>query len=457
MIAAPKPLEAPGSAPLRHRDVLAVAVPIMLANVTTPLIGLVDTAVLGQLGEARLIGAVAVGAMIFSMLYWAFGFLRMGTTGLTAQAAGAGAESEVAATLFRALLIAAAAGGLLVLLQRPIGAAAFLLVDASAPVEAEAGDYFAIRIWSAPFALANYALLGWFIGLGRAGTALALQLLLNLTNAGLDALLVLGFGLQVEGVAIGTLAAEVTAAGCGLWLAARAMWPALRRLTRTRLFDAHALLRMLAVNADIMVRTLCLLFAFSFFTAQSARGGDVVLAANAILFGFFSLSSYFLDGFAFACEVLVGQAIGAGRRQRFRHAVRLSSLWAAAFGLLLGLALATVGGAMIDLMTVNAEVRATARAYLLWAAATPVAGVAAFQLDGIYIGATRTADMRNLMMLSLAIYLAAWAVLTPSFANHGLWAALVMFFIARGLLLAVRYPALERAAFAGERGDGVAA
>jgi MATE family multidrug resistance protein len=448
MIAEPAPLKAPGEAPLGHRDVLAIAVPIMLSNFTTPLIGIVDTAALGQLSDPRYIGAVAVGAMIFNMIYWAFGFLRMGTTGLTAQAYGAGPAAEVAATLLRALLIAGIAGATLIVLQIPIALVAFKLVPGSEGVEAGAETYFAIRIWSAPAALANYALLGWFIGLGRAGTAFALQLVLNLTNAALDALLVLVMGMDVVGVAIGTVAAETLAAVCGLYIAWRAVGgETLSALTRAHVLESKALKRMLAVNRDIMVRTLCLLFAFSWFTAQSAKGGDVVLAANAVLFSFFSFSAYFLDGFAFASEALVGQAIGAGRRRRFVDAIRLSSLWAAAFSLGLSLFLALAGSALIDLMTVSPEVRTAARGFLIWAAIAPIAGVAAFQLDGIFIGATRTADMRNMMILSLAVYLAAWAVLTPAFGNHGLWASVIVFFLIRAASLGIRFPALVRNAF----------
>lgn len=433
--------------PLSHAHLLAVAVPIILSNVTTPLIGVVDTAVLGQLGDPRYIGAVALGAMIFNMLYWAFSFLRMGTTGLTAQAEGGGRKAEVAATLMRALLLAGAVGGGLIVLQVPIGAAAIAILQGSEPVESSARSYFAIRIWGAPAALANFAVLGWFIGMGRAGTAFALQILLNGTNAALDALFVLGLGLEVEGVAMGTVLAESLAAACGLWLALRELRRRGAQFERALILEPGALKRTFAINADIMVRTLSALFAFSWFTAQSASQGDVLLAANAVLLHFSQVAAYFLDGFAFAAESFVGRAIGAGRRDRYRQAVRVSTLWAVVLSLCLSLAFWIAGGLMIDVMTVNAEVRATARVYLLWAVITPVIGVASYQLDGIFIGATRTADMRNMMLLSVAVYVAAWAVLTAAFANHGLWAALIVFFVARGLTLGVRLPALERDAF----------
>jgi len=430
---------------LRHRDVLAIALPMIFSNVTTPLIGAVDTAVIGQLGSAPLIGAVAVGATIFTFFYWAFGFLRMGTTGLTAQASGAARQREVLATLYRALLVAGAAGLAIIVLQGAIAAAAFTLMGASADVNTAARTYFDIRIWSAPAALVNYALVGWFIGLGRAGMAFRLQLLLNLTNIGLDALFVLGFGWGIAGVAAGTLIAETGAAVVGIAVALRAAEGV--KLRAWRVFNAGKLKRMIAVNGDIMIRTLGLLFAFSFFTAQGARSGDLILAANAVLMHFLSVSAYFLDGVAYATEALTGKAIGARDPKRFSAAVRLSSVWAAALSLATGAAFWLAGGAIIDVMTVNAAVRDVARDYLFWAALAPLIGVACFQLDGIFIGATRTRDMRNMMLISLAVYLGAWALLTPLLGNHGLWAALMVLFVVRALTLAWRFPALERAAF----------
>jgi len=418
---------------------------MIFSNVTTPLIGAVDTAVIGQLGAAHLIGAVAIGATIFTFFYWAFGFLRMGTTGLTAQASGAERNREVLATLYRALLVAGTAGVAIIVLQWPISEATFALMGASPDVDEAARTYFTIRIWSAPAALANYALVGWFIGLGRAGMAFRLQLLLNLTNIGLDALFVLAFGWGVAGVAAGTLIAETGAAIVGLAVALRASGGL--RIRLWRVFNAGKLRRMVAVNGDIMIRTLSLLFAFSFFTAQGARAGDLVLAANAILMHFLSVSAYFLDGVAYATEALTGKAIGARNPLRFRDAVRLSSIWAAGLSVAVGAVFWLTGGSVIDAMTVNDAVRALARDYLVWAALAPVIGVACFQLDGIFIGATRTRDMRNMMLLSLAIYLLVWAALTPPLGNHGLWAALMILFVTRALTLSFRFPALKRDAF----------
>lgn len=433
--------------PLSHRDVAMIALPITLSNATTPLVGFVDTLAVGQLGAAYLIGGVAIAANIFNALYWGFGFLRMGTTGLTAQAAGARDGTEIAANLFRALLVACLGGGLMVLFQSPLANGAMWFMGASPAVEEAARTYFDMRIWAAPAGFANMALLGWFIGLGRAGIAFWLQIVLNILNVVLAFLLVMHFNLGVAGAGIAALVSEVVAAGLGLALALRevrargvgAGWPAVLNVVRLR--------RMFFVNTDIMLRTFCALGAFLIFTAESAQTNDMTLAANAILMSMASIMVYLLDGFAFAAETLVGQSIGAGERSRFDEAVRLSTIWAGLFGVVLTAGFWLFGPIVVDLMTTSTEVRDTARQYLFWAALMPIVGVWCFQLDGIFIGATRTADMRNMMFVSFLIYLAAFSVLKPAFANHGLWAALHVFYVARALTLVARFPALERAAF----------
>lgn len=430
--------------------VFAIAFPILLSNITTPFIGIVDTAALGQLDAPHLIGGVAVGGVIFSLVYWAFGFLRMGTTGLTAQAEGAGDGAEVAATLYRALILAALAGFALIILQRPMGAAAFALIEGSDAVEAAAWSYYDVRIWGAPAALANYVIVGWFVGRGDAKTVLLLTLVLNGINIGLDALFVLVYGLEVAGVAYGTLIAETSAAALGLYLANRAVRSLGYPPVWDSIFDASRFGRTLTVNADIMVRTLALVFAFAWFAANSAAAGDITLAVNAVLVNFFHLAAYLLDGFAFAAQALVGQAIGAASFSRFRGAVIISSAWALVIGVGLSLSYLVLGPWFIDVLTVNEEVRAEARLYLFWLALAPLSGVACFQLDGIFIGATRTADMRNMMILSLGVYLAAWWVLAAAYGNHGMWASLILFFVVRAITLGLRYPALEKSCFANQ-------
>jgi MATE family multidrug resistance protein len=429
--------------PLTYRAVLSIAIPVMVSNVSTPLIGIVDTGIVGQIPDPAYIGAVAVGSLIFSFVFWAFGFLRMGTTGLTAQAFGARDTDEMLACLVRALMISAIAGTSIVLLQWPIGQIAFALLGASAEVEGLSREYFDIRVWAAPATLANYALLGWFVGLGRTDIGLALQLLLNISNILLDALFVLGFGWDVRGVALGTVIAECIAATSGMLIA----WRHLRSLggqwSVASVFDVERLKRTFAVNTDIMFRSLALVFVYVWFMANGAEQGDVVLAANAVLMHFISVGAFFLDGLAFSAEAIVGRAIGALNRDRFRAAAGITTQLAAAVAVVVSLLFFLFGVSIIELLTADSAARSAAREYLPWAAAAPMLGVWAFQLDGIFIGATRTADMRNAMLMSLAIYLVAWWVLTP-FGNHGLWAAFYVHYIARTATLLYYYPGLQR-------------
>lgn len=429
---------------ITHRRVLTIALPIVVSSLSTPLLGLVDTAIIGRLPDPANLAGIALGAMVFSFVYWAFGFLRMGTTGLTAQAWGACDEVEMRAALGRALLIAVSVGAALWALQVPIGWAALRLVEGSADAEAHARTYFDVRIWSAPFTLANYALLGWFIGQGRAGTALLLQLILNTLNIVLDVWFVVGLEWGVAGVAAGTVIAESVAAVCGLVLAAFQ----LRRIggawDLARLKDAAALRRTILVNTDIMLRSLCLIFALAWFTAQGARAGDIVLAANAVLMQFVLASAIFLDGFAFAAEALVGGALGARSRAGLRKAMLYSTEWAAGTALAVTLVLFVGGNVFVAELTTDPEVQSAARSYLPWAAIAPLAGVWCFQLDGIFIGATHTAEMRNAMFASLLAYLAVWWALTP-FGNTGLWAALIFFFLIRAVSLGAYLPRLLRA------------
>jgi len=435
----------PVTGALTHRRVLRIAIPIVLANITVPILGAVDTGVIGQLGQAAPIGAVGIGAVILSGLYWLFGFLRMGTTGLTSQAQGAGRQGEVAAMLTRALMVAGLGGLLVIALQAPLFAAAFALAPASAEVESLAHEYLAIRIWSAPAIIGLYGVTGWLIALERTRAVLVVQLAMNGVNVALDLWFVLGLGWGVAGVASATFIAEWFGLGLGLWLCRDAfLVPAWRDWSRV--FDAPALRRMASVNTDILLRSLMLQGIFISFLFLGADFGDVTLAANQVLLQFLQITSYALDGFAFAAEALVGQAIGRFDVARLRRAAQLSSLWGGFAVIALALGFALFGPLIIDLMAKVPAVQAAARAYLPWVVAVPVLGLAPYMLDGIFIGATRTRDMRNMMALSLAAYGAAVLLLLPLFGNHGLWAALLISFVARGITLALRYPALERAA-----------
>ncbi len=436
------------SGPVSRKQVLLIAWPIILSNISTPLLGLVDTAVIGNLGEAALLGAIAVGAMIFSFLYWGFGFLRMGTTGLIAQARGSGNTAEVKAGLYRALALALVIGFTLLLLQWPIGMAAFSLIDGSAEVESAALDYFRIRIWAAPISLAHLVLLGYLLACEKTGAMLWIQILLNGTNIVLSVVFVVWLEWGVSGIAGATLLAESLAVVAGLIVVTRHLGATQETLhiPISRLTDMEAVSRMLVVNRDIMIRTLCLIFAFAWFTNEGARTGDVVLAANAILMQFVAFSAFFLDGYALAAESLVGAAVGA----RNPALLDLTLRYISELGLITAGALSIVfylgGGPIIDLLTNAEPVREAARLFLPWAILAPVVSLWCYLLDGVFIGATCTGEMRNAMIISLLAYLASFYLLYPVFSNHGLWASLMIYFIARAASLWIYMPSVRAAA-----------
>ena len=417
----------------------------MLANLTTPFLGVVATAAVGRLGEPYLLGGVAIASIVFDCMFWLFGFLRMGTVAFTAQAVGADDRLEIRAVLARALLIAALVGILLIVLHAPLSAMIFSLMGGSEAVTSAARQYFAIRLWSAPFVLANYVLLGWLVGQARTGTALALQVIINVVNMALTAWLVLGLGTGIAGAAIAAVIAEAIGLVAGAAVARRSLGGRID-VPRDVLLDRTKLMHMLAINRDIMIRTAALIAAFLFFTAQGARAGDNVLAANAVLNNFILIGSFFLDGLANAAEQLCGRSVGARDRQGFSQAVKLVTIWGFVFGATVTLIFTIAGATLIDAITTSPEVRIAARNFMWLAALAPVCGVMAYSFDGIYIGATWARDMRNLMVMSFIIYLAAWWLLQP-FGNSGLWGALLIFFMVRGLLQAWRYPALARNTF----------
>jgi len=433
-------------APLSHPRIWRMALPIMLSNLTVPLLGAVDTAVVGHLPEPRHLGAVAVGSTVFNLIYWSLLFLRSSTTGLVAQAIGAGNGDEVRAVLARSLLLALVLGLLLIAGQGVIAVVAFGLIDGSAEVEELARSYLFIRILAAPLALASFAMLGWFIGLQATGAVFVATTVMNVANMALDLLFVFGFGWGVEGVALATAIAEALGLITGLLLAR----PRLRRLggqlSWPRIFEPTQLKRLFALNRDIFLRNVCVAFAFAFafFTAQGAKQGDVVVAANAVLMNFFFFLAFGLDGFAHAAQALVGMTYGARRRDLVRLAVRRTSLWAlvtaSAYVVIYGL----LSGPLIALLTSLEDVRALANAHAAWLIWMLLVAVLAMQLDGIFIGATRGSDMRNAMLVALAIYLVVSGPLQARFGNDGLWAAFTLFVLLRGLTQAVRYPALER-------------
>ena len=434
---------------LTHRRILHIAVPVILANITIPLLGLVDTGVIGQMGLATPIGAVGIGAIILTALYWIFGFLRMGTTGFAAQAIGAGDKDETAAILIRALTIAAIGGLSIIILQLPLFVLGFWLSPASDEVETLARSYMAIRVWSAPFLISTFAITGWLVAAERTRDILVIHLLMNGTNIGFDLLFVLVLGWGIQGVAFATVIAEISGCGLGLWYC-RAVFVTGLWANRARLLDPVKLKRFAAVNVDILIRSLLLQSIFMSFLFFGAIYGDTRLAANHILLQFLSVTAYVMDAFAFAAETLVGQALGARRRATLRRAALMVSIWCFGTGVVLTLTFALFGGVLIDAITTAPDVRIAARDYLIYTILMPLISVAPFMLDGIFIGATRTRDMRNMMLISTTIYFTFVLTLMPITANHGLWIALLISFAARGATLAWKYPALERSVIAFE-------
>jgi len=418
----------------------------MVANLTTPLIGIVSTIAIGRLGDATMLGGVAITSVIFDCLFWLFAFLRMSTLAFTAQSLGAGETQELRAHLVRGFVAAALIGTSLIVLQVPLAAVLLGAVGGSEGVTRAAKVYFSIRIWSAPLALANYVVLGWLIGQARAPLALGVQIAINVINMAATALLVLVLDAGIAGAAIAAVVAEAAGLLLGILIARRLTYgkPA---VPRAALLDRAKLMRMLTVNRDIMIRTAALISTFLFFTAQGARAGDVTLAGNAVLNNFLLISAFFLDGLANAAEQLCGRAYGAHDRISFSSATRLVILWGFGFALVLTATYALFGPWLIDIMTASEDVRHSARDYLRFVVLAPILGIFAFAYDGIFIGATWARDMRNLMVLSLLIFLATWLGLR-SFGNAGLWGALLVHYAARGGLQALRYPALLKASFA---------
>lgn len=409
-----------------------------------PLVGAVDTAVVGHLPDPIYIGAVALGAIIFNFLFWGFGFLRMGTTGFVAQAYGAGDIDEVRATLARALLLAVGLGVVVVVLQFPIGLFVFWAFSGSVELESLANSYYAIRVWSAPATLANYAILGCLIGIQNTRAVLALQLVLNITNVLLDLLFVLALGWGVQGVALASVISEFVALAFASWLVMRNFNRLGGQWARSRIVDISKLKALLHVNINIFIRTLCLIFAFSYFIAIGTKMGNITLAANAVLLHLQHFLAYGLDGFAFAVESLAGSAYGARNRGAFRTAVRVTTIWALIVAGLFTVLYAVLGSSIISVITGIEPVRLAAADYLIWLLVSPVLSVWSYQLDGIFIGATRSVEMRNGMVLSLLVYLLAIWLFVPLLGNHGLWLSLMIFMVTRAITLGLWYPRIER-------------
>jgi MATE family multidrug resistance protein len=436
--------QVPDLPPITNRRILKIALPIVLSNATVPLLGAVDTAVIGRLGDPVALAAIGMGAIILATFYWFFGFLRLTSSGLTAQARGRGDQAEVTACLIRAVGLGLMAGLFLVLLQGVLFSLALRVSPAESAVEAITLQYLQIRIWGAPATIALYGVTGWLIALERTRAVLVLQLWQNGLNIGLSIWFVLGLGWGVPGVALGTLIAEWSGLGLGFWLARGALANLAGALAM--LCDRTAIRLLLTASRDMFGRTLLLQASFTTFVMLGAGFGTVTLAANHVLMQFLEITAYALDGFAFAAEALIGQAIGARSVNATRTANRMAHKWGLIGGVAMALFFLIAGGLIIDLLTTSSEVRAEARIYLPWLILVPLLGVSSWIWDGVFIGAMKSGLMLGTMAVSVAIYGVLLAILIPVFGNHGLWAAMLGLFVARGLTMWKVWPRVLGAA-----------
>ncbi len=424
-----------------NRRILRLAIPNILSNLSVPLLGAVDTAMVGHLEDVAYLGAISVGGMIFNFLFWGFGFLRMGTTGLTAQSFGKEEPTSVVMDLSRALLVAAVGSVMLIILQDFIAYISFWVVEASPEVERFTRLYFFIRIYSAPAVLGVYALNGWFLGMQNAKYPMYVTIGLNALNIGLDVLFIYGFGMHVDGVAWGTLIARYFGLFLAVGLLLYSYRDYMRHFVRDRLLELRELKKFVTVNRDIFIRTLCLIFTFSFFTAKSAESGDIILAANTILIQLWMIISYGIDGFAYAAESLVGRFIGARDRQRLRQAIAYSFIWGISIGVAGSVVYGIFDRTILKIFTNKPEVIQQALSVFAWTIAAPLVNSFSYIWDGIFIGATASVPMRNSMIIAtLLIFLPAYYLGKGVLGAHALWMAMTLFMFARGLTLSLFYP-----------------
>ena len=422
------------------KRILSIALPSIVANITVPLLGLVDMAVSGHLGNAVYIGAVAVGSMIFNVVYWVFGFLRMGTSGMTSQALGRRDLNDVATTLARSIVVAMAVAAFIIILQKPLGSVALALVGASAEINAEAWHYFRICVWGAPAMLCLYSLTGWYIGMQNTRLPMFISIMQNVVNIGASCTFVYGFGMKVEGIALGTLVAQYA----GL-LVSITLWATtygkriLRHVQWQRTMEGTAMRRFFSVNRDIFLRTLCLVAVNFYFLSAGAAQGAVVLAVNTLLMQLFTLYSYVMDGFAFAGEALCGKHYGAGNHVEFSRTVRRLFGWGFALTVAYTMVYAVGGTGFLRLLTDDIEVVAASAEYAPWAVLIPICGLAAFIWDGVFIGTTNTRGMFAATAAAMLAFFGVYLSLRSEWQNHALWLAFLTFLLTRGAVQSIIY------------------
>ncbi len=417
-----------------NRKILQLAIPNIITNITVPLLGMVDLAILGRLEDTAFIGAIALGGTIFNFLYWGFGFLRMGTSGFTAQYYGAENNKEIIMTLIRALLIAFSASFLILALQKPIDYFSFLIFKGEADVEMFASEYFLIRVWAAPATLGLYVMYGWFLGLQNAKTPMLIAIIINILNIILNIIFVFGLGMDSDGVALATVIAQYSGFIVSIIIFFKKYKYFLNYFSYESLRKISVFKAFLNVNKDILIRTLLLLFVLSFFIAKSAEYGNVLLAVNTLLFQFFFVFSFFMDGFAFAAEALVGKYVGANDRKNLNALIKNLFKWGIGLSLSFTLIYIFQGELLLRILSDNIEIIEASKPYLFWVAFIPLVGFAAFLWDGIYIGATASKSMLIAMLLAtIVVFIPAYYLSIERLGNHGLWLSLILFLFSRGI------------------------
>ncbi|MDB2437461.1 MATE family efflux transporter [Hellea sp.] len=437
-----------GGIALTRRNVFTQSWPIMLANAAAPIVGLVDTFVIGRYSSTTALAGIGLGAVIYGIAYWGFGFLRMSTAGLAAQSDGARDEGGVQAHLIRAVPLGLTIGLLIFLTQLPLLAGAFQIFTGTPEVESSAAIYIGARLWGLPATLASIALMGWFVGIGRSGLALKMQIVLNVVNILLSPLFVIHFGWGLWGVGIASAIAEWCGLAAGLWLAYTAIKARggfkPEALSKKALLNPEALKKLGITNSNIFIRTMCLTIGFSFFGNAAAAQGVIFLAGYHILMQFITMVALVLDAFAHTAEAVTGAAYGAKNRKRFDKAIRLTTEFSVIFAFLIAATIYFGGPHFIALLTKDPAVIESALRYLPYCALAPIAGFTAWQLDGIFIGTTNTVQMRNAAIAAVAIYIAAHYVLTPRLGKDGIWIAFLMYYIARAVTLAFYFPNIRK-------------
>ena len=417
-----------------NKKILRLAVPNIITNLTVPLLGMVDMGLMGHMGDEKYIGAIALGGVIFNLLYWSFAFLRMGTSGLTAQACGEEDEEKSVNILARSLFVAITMSLVILLLRNPISWLSFQLIKGSSGVELLAKSYFHIRIFAAPATISLYALTGWFIGMQNARYPMIISILINVLNIGFNALFVFVFDMRSDGVALGTVIAQYSGMTLGMILLFTKYREMLKKVSKAALFNLKAMLLFFKVNRDIFLRTLCIISVFTFFTSRSAATNDQVLAVNSLLLQFLIFFSYFVDGFAYAGEALVGRFYGAGASDQLKRVIKLLFVWGIGLGVFFTLLYLAIGINILQLLTNDSVVIDIAKSYLFWVVMIPILSVSSYIWDGVYIGATASKGMLVTMVLSTFIlFFPVYFGLQHLLGNHALWLAMVLFMAGRGI------------------------